>query len=107
MLRIIGLAQPSVEARVVEQEELPVRENCECGGEKEFQYREAVLDEGGVGSQMPRVRTPGSLALALGGVEGSRTGVGAAETASAGEADVMPLGNGDDLHPAVSRGRRR
>lgn len=46
MLSIIGLAQPPIEAREVEQEELPVRESCDCGGEKEFQYREAVLDDG-------------------------------------------------------------
>jgi hypothetical protein len=45
MLSIIGLAQQPVEAREDEQEELPVRESCECGG-GEFQYREAVLDDG-------------------------------------------------------------
>ena len=46
MLSIIGLAQQPVEAGEVEQEELPVRESCDCGGEKEFQDREAVLDDG-------------------------------------------------------------
>jgi hypothetical protein len=46
MLSIIGLARPPLEAREVEQEELPVRESCECGGEEEFQYQEAVLDDG-------------------------------------------------------------
>jgi len=40
-----GLAEQPVEARPVEQEETPVRESCACGGE-EFQYREAVLDDG-------------------------------------------------------------
>ena len=34
-----------VEARPLEQEETPVRESCDCGGE-EFQYLEAVLDGG-------------------------------------------------------------
>ena len=46
MLSITGLAQQPVEAREVEQEELPVRKSCDCGDEKEFQYREAVLDDG-------------------------------------------------------------
>jgi hypothetical protein len=46
MLSITGLAQQPVEAREVEQEELPLRESCDCGDEKEFQYREAVLDDG-------------------------------------------------------------
>jgi hypothetical protein len=41
-----GLAKQPVEARPVEQEETPVRESCDCGGEEEFQYREAVLDDG-------------------------------------------------------------
>ena len=45
-LRMTGLAKQSVEARPVEQEETPVRETCDCGGEEEFQYREAVLDDG-------------------------------------------------------------
>jgi hypothetical protein len=44
-LSIIGLAQQPVEAREDEQEELPVRESCDCGG-GEFQYREAILDDG-------------------------------------------------------------
>jgi len=46
MLRMTGLAKQRVEARPVEQEETPVRESCDCGGEEEFQYREAVLDDG-------------------------------------------------------------
>jgi hypothetical protein len=46
MLRMTGLAEQPLEARVVEQEEIPVRESCDCGGEEEFQYREAVLDDG-------------------------------------------------------------
>jgi hypothetical protein len=46
MLRIIGLVQQQVEARPVERKETPVREGCDCGGEEEFQYREAVLDDG-------------------------------------------------------------
>jgi len=47
ILRMAGLAEQPVEARPVEQEETPVRESCECGGEEEeFQYREAVLDDG-------------------------------------------------------------
>jgi hypothetical protein len=40
-----GLAKPP-EAGPVEQEETPAREGCDCGGEEEFQYREAVLDDG-------------------------------------------------------------
>jgi hypothetical protein len=46
ILRMAGLAEQPVEARPVEQEETPVRESCECGGEEELQYREAVLDDG-------------------------------------------------------------
>jgi hypothetical protein len=46
ILRMAGLMEQPVEARPVEQEESPVRESCECGGEEEFQYREAVLDDG-------------------------------------------------------------
>ena len=46
VLSIIGLAEQPVERGPAEQEEMPVRESCECGGEKEFQYREAVLDGG-------------------------------------------------------------
>jgi hypothetical protein len=46
MLRMAGLTEQPVEARPVEQEETPVRESCACGGEEEFQYREAVLDAG-------------------------------------------------------------
>jgi hypothetical protein len=44
-LRAAGLAEQPVETGPAEQEEMPVRESCECGGEKEFQYREAVLDD--------------------------------------------------------------
>ena len=46
MLRKAGLVEQLVEASSVEQEETPVRESCDCGGEEEFQYREAVLDDG-------------------------------------------------------------
>jgi hypothetical protein len=46
ILRMAGLVEQPVEARPVEQEETPVQESCECGGEEEFQYREAVLDAG-------------------------------------------------------------
>jgi hypothetical protein len=46
VLRMTGLARQSVEASPVEQEETPLRESCDCGGEEEFQYREAVLDDG-------------------------------------------------------------
>jgi hypothetical protein len=46
MLSMTGLAKQPVEARPVEQEETPVRESCDCGGEEEFQYREAILDDG-------------------------------------------------------------
>jgi hypothetical protein len=46
ILRMAGLKEQPVEARPVEQEETPVRESCECGGEEELQYREAVLDDG-------------------------------------------------------------
>jgi len=47
LLRMTGLAeQPVNTTRPVEQEEASVRESCDCGGEEEFQYREAVLDGG-------------------------------------------------------------
>jgi hypothetical protein len=46
MLRTAGLMEQPVQASPVEQEETPVRESCGCGGEEEFQYREAVLDAG-------------------------------------------------------------
>jgi hypothetical protein len=46
MLRMAGLMEQPVKASPVEQEETPVREGCDCGGEEEFQYREAVLDDG-------------------------------------------------------------
>jgi len=46
MLRMTGLAKLPVQASPVDQEETPVRESCGCGGEEEFQYREAVLDDG-------------------------------------------------------------
>ena len=45
ILRMTGLAEQQVEAQPVEQEEIPVREGCDCGDE-EFGYREAVLDDG-------------------------------------------------------------
>jgi hypothetical protein len=45
MLRMTGLAEQPVEAGPVEPERTPVREGCDCGGE-EFQYWEAVLDDG-------------------------------------------------------------
>ncbi len=32
--------------RPLEREETPVRESCDCGGEEEFEYREAVIDDG-------------------------------------------------------------
>jgi uncharacterized Zn finger protein len=41
-----GLTEQPVQASPVDQEETPVRESCGCGGEEEFQYREAVLDDG-------------------------------------------------------------
>ncbi len=41
MLRTAGLTE-----QPVEQEETLLRENCDCDGEEEFQYREAVLDAG-------------------------------------------------------------
>ena len=46
MLRMTGLTEQPVQASPVDQEETPVRESCGCGGEEEFQYREAVLDDG-------------------------------------------------------------
>src|ERR687893_4283 len=46
ILRSAGLTEQPVQASPVEQEETPVRESCGCGGEEEFQYREAVLDAG-------------------------------------------------------------
>jgi len=45
VLRMTGLVEQPVEANPVELEETPVRESCDCGGE-EFEYREAVLDNG-------------------------------------------------------------
>lgn len=46
ILRMAGLMEPPVEARPVEREETSVRESCDCGGEEEFESREAVLDDG-------------------------------------------------------------
>ena len=46
MLRTAGLMEQPVEASPLKQEETPARESCDCGGEEEFQYREAVLDDG-------------------------------------------------------------
>ena len=46
LLRMTGLAEQPVEARPLEQEQSPARESCDCGGEEEFEYREAVLDDG-------------------------------------------------------------
>ena len=46
MLRMAGLLEQPVEASPVERKEIPVRESCDCRGEEEFQYREAVLDDG-------------------------------------------------------------
>ena len=47
MLHMVGLAEQPVEARAAQREERPVRESCGCGGEgEEFEYREAVLDDG-------------------------------------------------------------
>jgi hypothetical protein len=45
VLRTAGLVEQPVQASLVEQEETPARESCDCGGE-ELQYREAVLDDG-------------------------------------------------------------
>jgi len=46
MLRTAGLMEQPFEASSVEQVETPVRDGCDCGCETEFQYREAVLDDG-------------------------------------------------------------
>lgn len=46
VLRMVGLAKQPVEARAIEREETPLRESCDCGGEEEFEYREAVLNDG-------------------------------------------------------------
>ena len=46
ILRTAGLTEQRVQASPVKQEETPVRESCDCGGEEEFQHREAVLDAG-------------------------------------------------------------
>jgi len=46
VLRTAGLMEQPVEASPLKQEETPVRESCDCGGEEEFEYREAVLDDG-------------------------------------------------------------
>jgi hypothetical protein len=46
VLRTAGLVEQPVQASPDEQEETPARESCDCGGEGEFQYREAVLDDG-------------------------------------------------------------
>jgi hypothetical protein len=45
MLRMTGLVEQPVETRPLQREETSVQESCACGGE-EFQYREAVLDDG-------------------------------------------------------------
>jgi hypothetical protein len=45
VLRTAGLTKPT-EAGPVEREEFPAREGCGCGEEEQFQYREAVLDDG-------------------------------------------------------------
>jgi hypothetical protein len=45
---------------------------------------------------MPRVRTPRSPAVALGGDPGSLAGVGAAEMEGTGEADMITLGYNTD-----------
>ena len=47
VLRTAGLTEQPVEARAAQREERPVRESCGCDGEgEEFEYREAVLDDG-------------------------------------------------------------
>jgi uncharacterized Zn finger protein len=46
MLHMVGLAEQPVEAKPLEREEAPVRECCDCGGEEEFEYREAVIEDG-------------------------------------------------------------
>ncbi len=46
ILRMAGLMEQPFEASSVQQEETVVREGCDCGDEEEFQYREAVLDDG-------------------------------------------------------------
>ncbi len=46
VLRMAGLMEQTVEASPVQQEETPAREGCGCGGEEEFQQREAVLHDG-------------------------------------------------------------
>jgi hypothetical protein len=46
VLRTLGLAEQPGETRPVEQQETPLRKSCDCGDEEEFQYREAVLDDG-------------------------------------------------------------
>jgi rubrerythrin len=76
-----GLMEQPVEASPVGQEESPVRESCECGGEEEeFQYREAVLDDGEWVLRCPEC---GHL-VALGGEPCPLGGAGAAEEAGAG-----------------------
>jgi len=93
MLRMTGLVEQPVETRrPLEREETSVQESCACGGE-EFQYREAVLDDGEWVLRCPEWRTPGSPALALRGRPASRAGTGAAEAAPVAEAggEVMIL----------------
>jgi hypothetical protein len=46
MLRMVRLAEQSDEAKPLEREETPARESCDCGGEEEFEYREAAIDDG-------------------------------------------------------------
>jgi uncharacterized Zn finger protein len=43
---MVGLAEQPVEAKPLEREETLTRESCDCGGEEEFEYREAVIDDG-------------------------------------------------------------
>jgi hypothetical protein len=45
VLRTAGLVEQPGQASLVEHEETPARESCDCGGEG-LQYREAVLDDG-------------------------------------------------------------
>ena len=96
MLRMAGLTEQPVEASPVEQEETPVRESCECGGEEEFQYREAVLDGGEWVLRCPECGHLDRLLWLSERGPVSRAGVGAAEEAGADEAGVIGRRDGND-----------
>ncbi len=103
MLRMTGLTEQPVEASPVEQEETPVRESCDCGGEEEFQYREAVLDDGKWVLRCPECGHLDRLLWLSEESPVSLAGIGAAEEAGAGEADMITLGDSTDKNLVDTR----